>query len=187
MDNFKIQLGLPVLPSEHLPAEMYGQLLTVYTAIQNLARGVSQYSGIDAPAIELQSQLRPADTILTGNLSRLYVPATVAINRGQTVNLFNNAGVLSARLAVATSAATMLHGVANTTVIAGATLELNLFAGLLDSIGGLTLGAPYYLSTVSGAVQAARPSGAGEIIQAAGLALGASTFALNASTAYIQL
>jgi hypothetical protein len=187
MDSFKIQLGMPTLPAEQLPPDLYNQLLIIYNAINNLARGVSQYSGIDAPPAAVQSQLLPADTLLTGNLSRLYVPASVAINRGQAVNLFNNAGVLSARLAVASSAATLLHAIANTTVIAGATVELNLFTGLLDSIGGLTMGSTYYLSTVAGAVQEVRPSGAGQVIQSMGLALGASTLAFNASTTYIQL
>jgi hypothetical protein len=187
MDDYKIQLGLPVLPSEHLAPDLYGQFLLVYNALQNLLRGVSQYTGIDAPAAVLQGQLAPADTLLTGNITRLYVPAGVAINRGQAVNLFNNAGVLTARLAAASSATTLMHAVANATVLAGATLELNLFSGLLDSIGGLTTGESYYLSPTPGAIQLTRPSTAGQVIQAAGLALGSSTFYFHANTAYIQL
>jgi hypothetical protein len=187
MDNYKIQLGLPNLPSEHLPPELYGQLLLLYTAVNNLLRGVSQYTGIDAPPSDTQGQLTPADTLLSGNSSRLYVPASVAIARGQAVNLFNNAGTLSARLAAATSAGTLLHAVANNTVLAGATVELNLFTGLLDSIGGLTMGDAYYLSPVPGGIQAVRPSTPGQIIQSAGIALGASTFFLSATPSYIQL
>lgn len=186
-DNFRIQLGLPVLPSDDVPPELYGTFMTVYQAIQNLLRGVSQYCGVDAPVPEIQSQVTYQDTLLSGNLTRMYPIASVAISRGQAVNLFNNAGVLNARLAQATSASTMMHGVANTTVTAGQRVEINFLRGTLDSIGGLTLGTLYYLSTVAGAVQSGRPAAAGNIIQPAGLALASATFALECNLSYIQL
>lgn len=186
-DSFRIQSGLPAFPNDQLQPQIYSEMVTVYQAIQNLLRGVSQYCGIDAPATEIQSQVTYAETLLSGNLTRLYPIASVGITRGQAVNLFNNAGVLNARLAQATSATTLMHGVANTTVIAGQRVEINFLRGLLDSIGGMTLGSLYYLSTVAGAIQSARPSAAGNIIQSAGFALDSGTFALETTLQYIQL
>lgn len=187
IDSFKIQLGLPQLPDESISPELYGQLLPIYRALQNLLRGTSQYCGIDAPDSSLWSELTYQDTLLESQLTRLYPIASVAINRGQVVNLFNSAGVLNARLAQATSAATMMHGVANTAAAPGQRFEMYWMRALLDSIGGLTIGQLYYLSTVAGAVQSARPAAAGNIIQSAGLALAGSTFLMDCTLQYIQL
>lgn len=186
-DNFKIQLGLPVLPSDGLPADLYDDFLTVYRALQNLLRGVSQYTGADAPTSDTWAALNFSDTLMQGNLTRLYVPASVAINRGQVVNLHNNAGVLNARLAVATSAATMAHGVANSTAAIGERVEINWLRGWIDSIGGMTPGTLYWLSTVAGGVQNAAPAGAGQIQQPVGVALAATQMALDISLSYRQL
>jgi hypothetical protein len=183
----KIQTGLPLFPSDDLDPSLYGQFLNLYQAIQNLLRDISRYTGIDAPNSDIWSQLTPFDTLLSGNTTRLYVPASVAISRGQAVNLFSNAGLLNARLAQATSANTMLHGIANNTVAIGGIVELNILRGTLDSVGGLTVGTLYYLSTVAGALQSGRPAGAGQIIQSAGVGLGASIFLFDGSLSYIQL
>jgi hypothetical protein len=186
-DNFAIQLGLSQLPSDDLPPQLYNSFYQLHVAIFNLLRGVSQYSGIDAPDPSLWPQLAYSDTLLTGNSTRMYPIASVAISRGQAVNLFNNAGVLNARLAVATSATTMMHGVANSTAAPGDRVEINWMRGLIDSIGGMTLGTLYYLSTVAGAVQSGRPVGAGQIIQSAGFALTTDQMLLDCSLQYIQL
>lgn len=187
IENSKIQLGLPQLPSDGLPPELYGTFLQLHLAIYNLLRGVSQYSGVDAPPADVWSQLSFSDTLLTGNLTRMYVPASAVIARGNAVNLHNNAGVLSARLAVATSAATMMHGIANSAAGIGQTVEINWMRGLLDSVGGMTLGTLYYLSTVAGTLQSTRPAAAGNIIQSAGLALATDQLLMDCSLQYIQL
>lgn len=187
-DNFRIQLGLPVLPPDDLPPQLADDFKIVYTAIQNLLRGVSQYCGVDAPTSDIWSQTIFADTLLIGNLYRMYVPAGAVIARGQVVNLYNNAGVLNARLAQANSATTMAHGVANTAGGIGSIIEVNFQQSLIDSIGGLTVGALYYLSpSVAGAVTATRPSTVGQIIQSVGLALTPGQMALNIPLQYQQL
>lgn len=187
-DSYKIQLGLPVLPSDQLPPDLYDDFLSVYRALQNLLRGVSQYAGIDAPSSDTWSAQQFADTLLQGNLTRLYVPATVAISRGQVVNLFNNSGTLGARLAVATGAATMAHGVANSAATgAGQIIEINWLRGWIDSIGGMTPGTLYWLSTTAGAVQNTAPSVAGQIQQPIGLALTATQMALDIPLSFRQL
>jgi len=187
-DNFKIQTGLGQLPPDDLQADLYDDMLLLYRAIQNIQRGVSQFCGIDQQDPTAWGSLTYADTLLQGNLTRMYVVASVAISRGQVVNLFNNAGVLNARLARGDSAATMAHGIANNSVGISGILELNWQRGTIDSISGMVVGALYYLSpTVAGAVQTVRPSTAGHIIQPVGLALTGATMALESSLSYIQL
>jgi len=180
IDNFKIQLGLPPLPAEDIPPELYDNFFELHRAVQNLLRGVSQYSGIDAPSQETWSSLVYSDTLLESNLTRMYVPAGAVIARGQVVNLYNNAGALNVRLAQANSIATMGHGVANSAGAIGETIEVYWARGLLDSIGGLTVGTVYYLSpSVAGAVQNTKPVTVGQIVQPIGLALSAATMLMD--------
>ena len=88
------------------------------------------------------------------------------------INLYNNAGVLNARLAQADNIATMAHGVANSAGLAGARIEIYWARALLDSVGSLTLGTVYYLSPATGgAVQNVKPAVPGQIVQPIGLAL----------------
>ena len=187
VDDYKIQLGLPQLPPDETPKQLYRLFMYVFQAIQNLHRGVSSYCGIDAPDTDVIDQLTYQDTLLSGNLTRMYPIAGVAIARGQVVNLYDNAGALNARLAVATGASTMAHGVANAAAAPGQRVEINWLRGTLDSIGGMTLGSLYYLSTTPGAVQSTRPVGAGEIVQPIGFALASATMALDISLMYEQL
>lgn len=186
-ESFKIQTNLPQLPPDGLPKELYPEFQALHLAIFSLLRGISQYAGIDAPSSDIWSSLSYSDTILTGNATRMYVVAGVTIARGQAVNLYLSGGILKVRLADADSATTMMHGVANSAGSAGDIIEINWLRGLLDSVGGMTTGTLYYLSTTAGAVQSARPSGAGQIIQAAGVALNATTLLFDCSLNYIQL
>lgn len=187
IDNFIIQTGLPALPEDNIPPDLYDNFLQLHRAIQNLLRGVSRYCGIDAPDRSIWSEITYEETLLSGNLTRMYVPASVNISRGQVVNLHLNAGTLNARLAVATGAATMAHGVANNTVVAGEIVELNWLRGTLNSIGGMTTGTLYWLSTTPGAVQNVAPAAAGQIQQPVGLALGTTTLLLDIPLSYRQL
>lgn len=186
-ENFLIQTGLPALPEDNIPADLYDNFLQLHRAIQNLLRGVSRYCGIDAPSPDIWSQITYQETLLSGNLTRMYVPASVAITRGQVVNLFNNAGVLNARLAAATSFTTMAHGVANNNAAPGEIVELNWLRGTLDSIAGMTTGTVYFLSTVAGAVQNTAPAAVGNIQQPVGLALGTNTMLLDIPFFYRQV
>ena len=180
VDDFKISIGLPPLPEDNIPPDLYDNFFQLHRAIQNLLRGVSQYCGIDAPTSESWESLTYKDTLLASNLTRMYPLAGAAITRGQVVNLYNDAGTLKARPAQGNSMSTMAHGVANSAALAGQRLELTWLTGLIDSIGGMTIGTLYYLSpTVAGAVQSVRPSAAGQIIQPIGLALATSTLNMS--------
>ena len=179
-ESYKIQLGLGVQPPDTVPPELYEYFAGLYRATANLNRGVSQYCGVDSQPADAWDSLVYPDTLLEGNLTRMYPIAAVTIAAGQTVNLYNDAGVLKARLAQATGLATMAHGVANTAGVIGSRFEMYWGRALLDSIGLLTIGTLYYLSAaVAGAVQNVAPSVAGQIVQPVGLALGTSTLIMN--------
>ena len=165
-------------------------LLAVFLAIGNMLEGVSRYTGIDAPRTSEWAGLLTSysETLLIGQGTRMYPIASVAIARGQVVNLWNDGGVLKARLAQANSATTMAHGLANTAAGIGAQVEINLWQTWTNAIGALTPGSLYYLAPgTAGAVQATRPSVGGQIIQSVGVALSANDFSFNASSQYQQL
>lgn len=180
VDNYKIQLGLPPFPSDSIPQELYSHFSDVHRALQNLLRGVSQYAGIDAPSKDTWASLNYNETLLTGNLTRMYPVANVAIQRGQAINLFNSGGTLQARLAQANGLANMAHGVANSAAAAGETFECNIGQGLIESIGGLVPGTMYYLSAgAAGAIQNVAPVAAGQIVQPIGIGLDATTLLMQ--------
>lgn len=182
----KIILALPSLPNDELSPVLFNELLTVYKALRNLLDGVSKFTGIDAPAQAEWSQATASNTILTGNQTRLYVLASVAINAGQIVNLFNNAGIVGARLASASSATTLGHCVATQAAGAGSYVELQWLRAFTTSIGGLTVGSLYYLSPVAGAVQDVAPNAVGTIQQAIGVAIAPSQLLLDMSLQFKQ-
>jgi hypothetical protein len=185
-DSSRIILGLPSLPSDGLPPELWDDFKTVYNAIRNIADGVSVYAGVDAPSPAEWADSPPSKTILTSNLTRLYVVASVPIAAGQVLNLFNNAGVLNARLASASSFTTMGHAIANTAAAAGQIVEAQYMQGLITSIGGMVIGDTYWLSTIAGAVQNAYPVAAGTIRQALGFATDSSVMLMHGTLSYQQ-
>lgn len=187
MSNSKISLGLGILPASELPPVVYGELSAVYKAVQNLLDGVSRYSGIDAPESNTWKDLTYADTLLMANTSRMYPVAAVVITAGQAINLYNDTGVLKARLASASAASTMAHGIAMTSAAIGDQFEMYWLRGLVTTIGGMTLGTLYWLSPTAGAIQNLAPTVAGQIQQPVGLALTASVLLLDIPLSYRQL
>jgi len=186
-DNSKILLGLPNLPADQIDPKLWGEFLLIYKAIQNLLSGVSRYSGIDTPS-SMEAAADPTGYLLGANLQRYYPTAVTSITRGQIVRLRPDLGANQVSQAIATSAAGMAFGVANTSVGAGAVVEV--IAGgyaLIDAIGGMLPGTLYYLSTTSGAIQNLRPVNPGEIIQPVGWALTSTQMLLAVSPYYQQL
>ena len=185
IDNNRIILGLPALPSDELPAQLYSDFLVVHRAIRNLLDGVSRLSGIDPPAEDEWSQLPVSATLLSGNLTRMYPIATEAIAAGQAVNLIDSGG-LKARLASANSASTLAHGIATTAALAGSPVEMNWLRALVSSVGGMTTGALYWLSPVAGSIQDVAPTVAGTIQQPIGLAASPIQLIMDISLSYKQ-
>lgn len=182
----RIVLGLPSLPSDGLPPAVYNEATLLYRAINNLAQGISLYAGVDPIEQADWSQYPPSATILSANLTRIYPIAGAAISVGQIVNLYSNAGVLNARLANASGAGTMAHGIANTSAAIGQRLEMQWLRCYNFSIGGMTIGTLYWLSTVAGAIQNVAPAAAGTIAQPIGVAVAASELIMDISLSYKQ-
>lgn len=171
IDSSKIILGLPSLPSDSLPKELWDDFKIIYNAIRNLAEGVSVYAGVDVADPVEWPDSPPSDTILSGNLTRMYPIATVGITAGQIVNLFDNAGSTDARLASANSATTMAHGIALTSAGIGQRFQMQWLRSYVGAIGGMIPGTLYWLSPTAGAVQNLPPLAAGTIRQPIGLAI----------------
>lgn len=184
--NSKIILGLPSLPNDQLTSSAYNESTLIYRAINNLAQGVSLYAGVDSVEQADWDQYPPSVTVLSGNLTRLYPVAAVAITAGQIINLYSDAGVMKARLASATSATTMAHGVANTACGIGERFEMQWLRCYCLTIGGMTAGTLYWLSTVGGAIQNLPPVAAGTIAQPIGLAFASSELLMDIPLSYKQ-
>lgn len=133
-----------------------------------------QYCGIGTFDTSLWANLAttPSALLFAGNVNKIYVVFSVDATPGKLINLFNNSGVLNARLAIATSLSTMADGYCTGTVAAGDVGEVILGSGCNPYHSSLTLGARYWLSTVTaGNVQTAAPTAAGTISQYVGMAI----------------
>lgn len=184
MESSIIQLALADLPSDTVPKELYDDFLNLHRAIKSLALGVSRYAGIDAPSSDIWSSLAYSDTLLMANHTRMYPTADIAITAGQMVNLYNNAGNLRARLADATLPATFACGVAMTSAAIGEQFEMYWLRGLVNTIGGMTVGTLYWLSTVPGSIQNIAPAVPGQIQQPVGVALTSSQLLMDIPLSY---
>ncbi len=186
--NSKIITGLPQIPPEGTPPELYDLFFLVFRAIQQLQTGVTKYAGIDPEVQEYWNSLIHQDTLLESNLTRMYPIASVPISRGQLVNLYSDAGVLKARLAKADSMTTLAHGIANSSAAAGEQLELWWMRGCSDALSGMTVAAQYWLSpTTAGAVTATIPVAVGQIVQSVGFALTTTLLQLDINSQPQQL
>lgn len=181
-----INLGLPSLPNNELPPQLYGEVSIIYKALRNGVTELARLTGVDEIDPSEWSSTSPQSTVLTGNATRMYPTASVAIAVGELVNLFDNAGVLSARLADATTAATMAHGIASSAGVPGSKMEIQWLRSFVGSIGGMSLGTLYYLSTTPGAIQNLAPLAVGTIQQPVGVAVAANQLLLDISLLFIQ-
>lgn len=183
IDNSKIITGLPNLPSDQIDPKLWSEFQTIYSAINNAVRGITQYTAIDPPdTIERQSM--PSTRYLVSGQGEIWYPtAGVALTRGQIVSC-NNLG--QAVLADATTSATPAIGVALETKAAGQNIAVQL-GGLVDAIGGMVTGTLYYTSTTPGAIQNLRPVAVGNIIQGLGIALTPTLLWLKPSMYFQQL
>src|SRR4051812_24770358 len=92
-----INTGLPNIPEPPDPA-FFAEFQRVYNAIRNLTIAVDAYTGALPADAAYYSQTPATTTLLSQNTQRLYVKFSEAASYGQTINLYNNAGVLNARL-----------------------------------------------------------------------------------------
>jgi hypothetical protein len=163
-----INTGLPNIPEVPDP-RFLAEFVRVYNAIRNLTIAVDAYAGAQAQEAEFYSQTPATQTLLSQNVLRLYVPFTVTMTLGQTVNLHDTGSALGARLASAAAAGTQMHGWVSIAATAGNYGEVML-GGLCNLIGGLTRGTTYYLGNTAGTIA----NSAGVVSQRVGYAIGTS-------------
>jgi hypothetical protein len=168
-----INTGLPNIPDPPDPA-FFAEFQRLYNAIRNLTLAIDSYTGAIAADSSVYSQTPISSSILSQNLLRVYCPFGVTLAFGQMVNLYSNAGVLTARLAAANVAGLPAHGWCSIPATAGSYGEVML-GGLCRGVSGLTPGITYYLGNTPGTIAAS----AGTVSQKIGYGLGASSLFFN--------
>ena len=168
--------SLPQLPTNVEP-KIENDLRDVYNAIRNLAYQIGQYGGFET--VEDSRKVYTEAEYTAGPYKRrVYCKATEALTYGAPVNLFDSGGELKAQFANATNNTRPCYGICNTpgTAAVGDTVEIALPGCYVTSIGGMTRGQRYFLSTVNGAIQSVAPAAVGNVRQALGFALDVDVF-----------
>lgn len=184
-DETLLNIGLPRFPDDKLPGSMWGALSQIHTAIYNLMAEISRLTGLVATDPQYWPVTPPRSTIVTGNSTRLYMPANVNIADGQLVNLFDSGGgVMELRLADG-GANIPAHGVATSTALAGQMVSAQWGACYYTRYNSLTPAALYYLSAlIPGAITDVPPSTPGTLLQPVGLAYGFTDMIFSISLDY---
>lgn len=89
---------------------------------------------------------------------------------GDFVNIYLNAGVITARKADATNNTKPAHGFVLSAVTSPANATVYFESNTNTAVTGLTIGSDYYLGTTAGTITTTPPAAAGNIIQFIGRA-----------------
>ncbi len=173
---------------DNLPPELQNAFVQLYSAVQQIIFTFIINCGVGPRNSNQWNQLAAsAVTLLSGNLNRLYIQAAENIPYGAAVNLYNSSGTLMARNANATDGTKVCQGFCSlsTGIAEGTTGEVQIVSGVVQ-IGGLTPGAPYYLSTVNGLISTSPPASSGNVVQYLGFAVDDTNFAFNVGAWYVH-
>lgn len=147
--NFYLALD----PTTGLPKQ------TAATQTSSGATNAGQIPALNSAGV-LDSTLLPAGI----GQSSIAVTASEALAAGAVVSFWSNAGTVNVRNANATDATKLPQGFVTAAVASSGTATV-YFAGQINAAAsGLTVGAPVYLSTTSGAVTSTPPSGSGNLV-----------------------
>ena len=167
--NFK--MGRRLIHADALPELEQRAFEEVREILEQLVLALTVYCGV-GPRNQDQWNLLAGklDTVLSGNLNRLYVEATENIAFGALVSLHSSGGVTKVRNANATNNTRPADGFCSTAagITSGNAGEIIVHSGVATIIGA-TIGTRYYLSTVNGQISAAAPVAAGNIEQYVGI------------------
>jgi len=185
--NSPINTNLP-LSVDEAPKEIRGYLQGIYNALQQLQIAFNTYTGAGQPVADLWSVITPEDTVIVGNMNRLFGLASETISFGAAVNIYNNVGVLTLRNANATNNTKPCHAWCSTTggIANGSYGEVQIGSSLCTGIGGLTIGTRYFLSTTNGLITATSPVAVGNIGQVVGYAVGGTRLVFNPNQQWTQ-
>lgn len=152
-----LNLGLSSLPETK--GEDFPEFVRIYNALNIMASALDAYTGTTIPDESEWTELDPADTLRSQNLSRLFIQFYENIVAGAPIKIFNDGGVAKAALALGSGFANYADGFSGTSTAAGDWGYVYLGMGLNPYITGLTVGTVYYLSaTVAGTITAVRPA-----------------------------
>lgn len=179
---------LPQLPT-NVDKAIEPDLRDLYNAVRSLAYQIGQYGGYEEADEGLQNM---ANVLATAGpyKRRVYVQTQEAMPYGSIVHLLDDgAGNLVARYANATDNTRPGTGINNTAGVSaiGDTIEVVLPGAYVTSIGGLTPGTRYFLSTSDGLITAAPPVAAGNVVEALGYAFDANTLYFFPDTGWYVL
>jgi hypothetical protein len=163
--------GLPQFPT-NVDSRIEPDLRDIYNAIRTFSDQIGQYGGFEE-ALEVYKNADNVTYTAGPYKRRVYCEALEAMPYGSIVHLLDSGGELKARYANATDDTRVAFGINNTPGVCniGDTIEVALPGCYVTSIGGLTRGVIYYLSTTNGLITNAPPGAVGNIIQSIGFAL----------------
>lgn len=167
--NFK--MGRRLVHADALPEPEQRAFEEVREILEQIVLALTTYCGVGPRNQDQWSLLAgKLDTVLSGNLNRLYVEATENIVYGALVSLYASGGVTKVRNANATTSARPADGFCSTTggILSGDVGEITIHSGVAEAVGA-TIGTRYYLSSVNGQFSAAAPALPGNIEQYAGI------------------
>lgn len=181
MQEFSTNLGLSILPemeSREQPS-IYAELLRIRNALRVLQSALDVYTGALSADINYWNQTPPSSSVRVQGVSRVYAITSEAISLGQLVNLYDVAGIMTARKANATDGTKPCRAYCSVSggVALGAYGEFILL-GLLRTVG-VTPGLTYYLDTVAGVITTAAPGVVGNLVQEIGFGLDSESIWFN--------
>lgn len=167
-------------PPSGLPEATQTAFAELYSFSNQVIRTFTDYCGIAPPIVGLWPQIFGSPrTILRNNLNRLYVLTSEDIPLGSAVNLYNDAGTLTARKANAADNTKPCDGFSCLQDTAsGLICEVILQVGLVP-VGGVVIGQRYWLSTTSGIIANTPAVAAGNIEQYIGIGIDTTHVAFN--------
>lgn len=148
-----MELPLPELPGSGHNEYIYNEFIAVFNSLRriqsvlNVELGLASASNEVLPSMGIMDGISPAK-------NKLYVELTQAVNYGQMMSVHNSGGAAKGRLASNIGESTRCWGVCNTlgSHAIGAIVECVLGPCLIESIGGMSPGQEYYLSSTPGAI-----------------------------------
>lgn len=148
-----LELQLPELPGNAHQETIYNEFVGVFNAIRRLQSAINDDLGLASASDSLIPSL-PVTQGVSARKDRAYLETTEAVNYGQVVNIFPSGGVAKVRLARNTSEEYRCWGICNTqgSHLAGSKIEVAIGMCLVQSVGGLTPGQEYWLSSVGGII-----------------------------------
>jgi len=176
-NQFSTNLGLsvqPEIPQQKYP-EIYQEFFRIRNALKILQSALDTYTGALSEDPAYWNQTTASQFARLQNISKVYAQATEDLSLGQYVQIYDVAGVRSARKANATDTTKPCRAYCSVVggVLAGNYGEF-ILAGVHPYNAGLTAGVTYYLATTSGLITSVAPATSGNIQQPVGFGLDAN-------------